>query len=44
MDTSMQAILRECSDPVKFQRYMMDPIISSKIRKLFAAGLVNTTS
>lgn len=42
MDSELQRILQECNDPVRFQYYMRDPIISKKIRKLFKAGLVGT--
>jgi hypothetical protein len=43
MDPKMQSILQECGDPVKFQRYMRDPVIAAKIKKLFDAGLVGTS-
>ena len=43
MDVELQKILKECQDPMKFQFYMRDPIISKKIQKLWQAGLVGTT-
>ena len=42
MDVELQRILKECEDPLKFQYYMKDPIISKKIQKLWKAGLVGT--
>ena len=42
MDVEFQKILQECSDPVKFQRDMRDPVIASKIKKMYESGLVGT--
>lgn len=42
MDSNMQKILQECSDPSKFQHHMKDPVIAYRIGKLYKAGLVGT--
>jgi hypothetical protein len=42
LDTELQQTLRECGDPVVFQRVMRDPVMAYKIKKLYAAGLVGT--
>jgi hypothetical protein len=39
MDPNLQKILQECGDPIKFQYYMRDPVISKKIKILFDNGL-----
>ena len=40
MDPSMQRILQECGDPVRFQQHMRDPNTARKIKVLFDNGLV----
>ena len=42
MDVNMQNILKECGNPLKFQQYMKDPVISKKIKLLMDNGLVGT--
>ena len=41
-DPSLQQILCECGDPVKFQQHMRNPDTARKIDKLYKAGLVGT--
>jgi len=40
MDSALQAILKECGDPRKFQQHMRDPDTARKIQVLMKAGLV----
>jgi hypothetical protein len=40
MDKELQSILQDCSHPGKLQRYMSDPVVSKKIRRLAECGLV----
>jgi hypothetical protein len=42
MDPSLQRILQECGDPVKFQMHMRDPNTAAKIKRLYDSGLVGT--
>jgi hypothetical protein len=44
LDPELQRVLKECNDPVSFQRHMKDPVIAYKIRRLFEAGLVGTAT
>ena len=41
MNSNLQNIIAECSaDPMKFQKYMRDPVISLQLKKLIDAGLL----
>lgn len=44
LDPGMQQVMLDCSDPEKFARYMRDPVVSKKLRRLQEAGLVRTLS
>mmetsp|Transcript_2167 Transcript_2167/g.3130 ORF Transcript_2167/g.3130 Transcript_2167/m.3130 type:complete len:452 (+) Transcript_2167:503-1858(+) len=41
-DPEFQQILQQLSNPVAAQKYMADPVISGKIRKLMQAGIIKT--
>eukprot|EP01035_Chromulina_nebulosa_P019125 gene19125-24961_t len=43
LSNEMQVVLKECEDPIKFNKYMKDPVIANKIKKLYDNGLVGTT-